>query len=94
MKKNSIDFFQRHTLNGRVTLDIIFIVLPIVFVVIVAYFGISELRHTSEMLSKQYLAINVNGGKITSGINQAFEAVDRNNNEAVATFAAQTADAT
>lgn len=93
MKKNSIDFFQRFKLNSRVTLDIIFIVLPIVFVVIVAYFGISELRHTSEMLSKQYLAINVNGGKITAGINQAFEAVDRNNKEAAATFAAQTTDA-
>ena len=93
MKKNSIDFFQRFKLNSRVTLDIIFIVLPIVFVVIVAYFGISQLRHTSEMLSKQYLAINVNGGKITAGINQAFEAVDRNNKEAVASFAAQTTDA-
>ena len=93
MKKNSIDFFQRLKLNSRVTLDIILIVLPILFVVIVAYVGVSKLKHTSDMLSKRYLTINVNGGKITAGINQAFEAVDRNNKEAVATFAAQTTDA-
>jgi len=94
MKKNSIDFFQRLKLNSRVTLDIILIVLPILFVVIVAYVGVSKLKHTSDMLSKQYLAINVNGGKITAGINQAFDALDKRNNEAVAQFTKQTTDAT
>ena len=89
----SIDFFKRLKLNGRVTLDIILIALPIVFVVIVAYVGISKLRHTSDMLSRQYLAISVNCGKLTSSVNLTFDAIDKNNNEGIASYTSQTAEA-
>ena len=89
----TIDFFQRLKLNGRVTLDIVLIALPIVFVAIVAYVGISKLRHTSDMLSRQYLAISVNCGKLTSSVNLTFDAIDKNNNEGVANFSKQTAEA-
>ena len=89
----TIGFFHRLKLNGRVTLDIVLIALPIVFVVIVAYVGILKLRHTSDMLSHQYLAISVNCGKITSSVNLTFDAIDKNNNEGVANFSKQTAEA-
>ncbi len=91
--KKSFDIFQRLKLNGRVTLDIILIALPIVFVVVVAYIGISQLRHTSDILSRQYLAISVNCGKLTASINLTFDAIDKNNNEGVASFSAQTNEA-
>ena len=91
--KKSFDIFQRLKLNGRVTLDIILIALPIVFVVVVAYIGISQLRHTSDILSRQYLAISVNCGKLTASINLTFDAIDKNNNEGVANFSAQTSEA-